>query len=76
MAPPKSITRPMFRYGEADYDEGYLNFQFDLPGNLGTETAKRLARPLAEYMRAYVVQLEAEVKGSGDRGLGIRDWGT
>lgn len=40
------------------------NFQISLYGNLTTETAKRIARPLVEFMKAYVIQLEAEVNST------------
>jgi len=38
-----------------------INFQISLYDNLNTETAKRLAKPLVEYMKEYVVQLEREI---------------
>lgn len=38
-----------------------INFQISCYDNLNTETAKRLAKPLVEYMKEYVVQLEHEI---------------
>ncbi len=38
-----------------------INFQLSCADNLQTATARRMARPLAAFMRAYLVQLEAEV---------------
>jgi putative nucleotidyltransferase with HDIG domain len=38
-----------------------INFQISLYDNLNTETARRLAKPLVEYMKEYVVQLEREI---------------
>jgi uncharacterized protein len=39
-----------------------INFQISFYSDLHTETAKRLGKPLVDFMRAYVLQLEAEVK--------------
>lgn len=41
-----------------------LNFQISCYDNLNTETAKRVARPLVDFMRAFVDQLVGEIEGS------------
>ena len=38
-----------------------INFQISLGGDLRTETARRMGEPLVAYMRAFVIQLSAEV---------------
>jgi len=38
----------------------HINFQISLYDNLHTKTARRLARPLVEFMKEYIVQLERE----------------
>ncbi|MCL5998871.1 MAG: HD domain-containing protein [Chloroflexi bacterium] len=43
-----------------------VNFQISFYGELHTETARQLAQPLVEFMRAFVVQLEAEINASRD----------
>ncbi len=45
--------------GETIIDQ--INFQISYYDNLRTETAKRLAKPLVEFMKEYVVQLEQEI---------------
>jgi uncharacterized protein len=49
-----------------------VNFQISFYGDLHTETAKQLGRPLVEFMKAYVLQLEAEITGSKTGGSGNR----
>ena len=41
-----------------------INFQISYYENLRTETAKRLAEPLVEFMREYVLQMEREIEGA------------
>ena len=41
-----------------------VNFQISFYDELHTETAKQMGRPLIEFMRAFVIQLESEVIGS------------
>jgi uncharacterized protein len=41
-----------------------INFQASCYGNLRTETARRVAAPLVEYMRGFLIQLEAEIGSS------------
>ena len=48
--------------GIGDYIVDQVNFQISFCDNLRTETAKRIAQPLVEFMQAFVVQLESEVK--------------
>jgi HD superfamily phosphodiesterase len=38
-----------------------INFQISCYDNLETETAKKLGRPLMDYMRNYVAQLDVEI---------------
>jgi HD superfamily phosphodiesterase len=38
-----------------------VNFQMSYYDELHTETAKQMGRPLVEFMRAFVIQLESEV---------------
>ena len=47
-----------------------INFQISCGANLHTKTAREAARPLIEYMKAFVEQLEAEVAlgSAGHRG--------
>jgi putative nucleotidyltransferase with HDIG domain len=47
--------------GIGDYIIDQVNFQISFFGTLCTKTAKRLGKPLVEFMQAYVVQLESEV---------------
>jgi putative nucleotidyltransferase with HDIG domain len=47
--------------GIGDYIIDQVNFQISFFGDLCTATAKRLGKPLVEFMQAYVVQLESEV---------------
>jgi len=44
-----------------------INFQASCHGNLRTETAKRFAAPLVEFMRSFLIQLESEI-GAPTRG--------
>jgi hypothetical protein len=39
-----------------------INLQMAYPQNLYTKTAKRIAEPLAEFMKVFVLELEYEVK--------------
>ncbi len=47
--------------GIGDYIIDQVNFQISFFGDLCTATAKRLGKPLVEFMQAYVVQLELEI---------------
>ena len=48
--------------GIGDYILDQVNFQISFFGELRTATAKRIGEPLVEFMKAYVVQLETEVR--------------
>jgi uncharacterized protein len=48
--------------GVGDFIVDQVNFQISFCDNLKTETAKRIAQPLVEFMQAFVIQLESEVK--------------
>ena len=50
--------------GVGHYIMDQINFQLSCYDNLSTETARRLARPLVEFMRAYVIQLEREIRAA------------
>jgi uncharacterized protein len=57
--------------GIGEYTVDQINFQISFFGELKTETARRLAKPLVDFMRLYLVQLDAEImetRGQGDRG--------
>ncbi|PIR93878.1 hypothetical protein COT97_04095 [Candidatus Falkowbacteria bacterium CG10_big_fil_rev_8_21_14_0_10_39_11] len=47
--------------GIGNYIVDQINFQLSCDYNLNTETAKQLARPMIEFMRHFVQQLEVEV---------------
>jgi putative nucleotidyltransferase with HDIG domain len=49
------------RRGIGDTIIDQINFQISLYDNLNTGTARRLAKPLVEYMKEYIVQLEREI---------------
>ena len=51
--------------GIGDFIVDQVNFQISCYGNLNTETARRLARPLVEFMKVFVIQLESEINGGG-----------
>ena len=54
--------------GECIVDQ--INFQISFYGDLHTETAKRLGKPLVDFMEAYLVQLDAEImatRGAGEK---------
>jgi len=54
--------------GVGDYIVDQINFQISYYDNLTTRTAKRLAKPLVEFMKDYIVRLEAEINaGAFDR---------
>ena len=52
--------------GVGRYIIDQINFQMSCFDNLRTETAKVIARPLIEFMKAYIVQLDFEVNSSRD----------
>jgi uncharacterized protein len=41
-----------------------VNFQISFYGELHTETAKKIGKPLVDFMRAYVVQLDSEINAA------------
>ena len=41
-----------------------VNFQISFYGALSTEAARQAGKPLVEFMRAYVMQLESEINGT------------
>jgi hypothetical protein len=47
--------------GIGDYIIDQVNFQISFFGELCTPTARQLGKPLVEFMKVYVVQLETEV---------------
>jgi uncharacterized protein len=48
--------------GIGDYIIDQVNFQISFFGELCTNTAKRLGKPLVEFMKAYVIQLDSEIR--------------
>jgi uncharacterized protein len=47
--------------GAGQYIVDHLNFQISWYGNMATETARKHAKPLIDFMKTYIQQLEAEV---------------
>lgn len=47
--------------GIGDYIVDQLNFQITFYEELHTDTARRLGKPLVEFTKAYVLQLDAEI---------------
>jgi putative nucleotidyltransferase with HDIG domain len=47
--------------GIGAYIVDQINFQMSCYDNLQTETARRIAQPSVDFMRAYLIQLEAEI---------------
>lgn len=50
--------------GIGDYILDQVNFQISFYDELSTETAKRIGKPLLDFMKAYVVQLDYEIHSS------------
>jgi uncharacterized protein len=62
--PAREFSERIDNEGEVgDYIIDQINFQISYHENLRTETAKRLAWPLVEFMKNYVLQLEREIEG-------------
>ena len=70
---PKNIKGETWGMGVKDFNEridsgrgigdnivDHLNFQISWYDNLSTHTAKKLAKPLVEYMKEYIIKLEFE----------------
>ena len=57
--------------GIGDHIIDQINFQISFYGELRTETARQVGKPLVEFMRTYVTQLDSEINLScrSDRGL-------
>jgi HD superfamily phosphodiesterase len=51
--------------GIGDYIMDQMNFQLSCYDNLSTETARQIARPLIEFMKAYIIQLDSEIRATG-----------
>jgi len=47
--------------GAGEYIVDHMNFQLSWFGNIATETARKHAKPLVEFMKKYIQQLECEV---------------
>jgi HD superfamily phosphohydrolase YqeK len=47
--------------GAGDYIVDHMNFQISWFGNIATETARKYAKPLVEFMKKYILHLETEV---------------
>ena len=43
-----------------------VSFQIDSYGDLHTQTAREIGKPLVDFMVAYVAQLDAEIDGAHD----------
>ena len=48
--------------GAGDYIVDHMNFQISWFGNIATQTARKYAKPLVEFMKKYLLQLESEAK--------------
>ena len=46
--------------GAGGYIVDHMNFQISWFGNIATETARKYAKPLVEFMKKYILQLENE----------------
>ncbi len=57
-----------------DYIVDQINLQIACYEDLSTEIARQLARPLVEFMKNYIIQLEAEVKQSFAGPTATRTW--
>jgi len=53
--------------GVGEYLVDQVNFQIGFFGNLSTQTARRLAQPLVEFMQAFLLQLESEASAGRNR---------
>lgn len=71
MAAEEFAERFRFGIGVGNYIMDQMNFQLSCYDNLSTETARQLAQPLVEFMRAYIIQLDFEIKAT-DRGNGTK----
>lgn len=49
--------------GKGDYAMDEINFLISCYDNLKTNTAKKLAKPLVEYMKDFALALEKQIKG-------------
>jgi len=54
--------------GICDYIIDQVNFQISFYGELHTETAKQIGKPLVEFMKAYVIQLDSEINATQMQG--------
>jgi len=54
--------------GVGAYLVDQVNFQIGLYDNLSTQTAQRLGKPLVDFMQAFLLQLESEVKAGRNLG--------
>ena len=59
--PPYFDKRFAEREDTGEYIVDHLNFQISCYDNLNTEAAKEFAKPLVEYIKKYIAQLEFEV---------------
>jgi uncharacterized protein len=50
--------------GTGDHIIDQINFQISFYGELHTETARQVGKPLVEFMKAYVIQLDSEINNS------------
>jgi hypothetical protein len=50
--------------GIGDHIIDQVNFQISFYGELCTETAKQMGKPLVEFMKAYVIQLDSEINAA------------
>lgn len=50
--------------GIGDHIIDQVNFQISFYGELHTETARQIGKPLVDFMKAYVVQLDSEINAA------------
>lgn len=50
--------------GIGDHIIDQINFQISFYGELHTETARQVGKPLVEFMKAYVIQLDSEINAA------------
>jgi putative nucleotidyltransferase with HDIG domain len=50
--------------GIGEYVVDQVNFQVSFFGELSAETARQIGKPLVDFMKAYVVQLDSEIRAT------------
>ena len=50
--------------GIGEYILDQVNFQISFYGELHTETARQIGKPLVDFMKAYIIQLDSEINAA------------